>query len=1344
MPGLTSVFFAALFCLGVWAVDGAARPVADYRSSAELDADGAIWNVVILPNGTRLAGADKLLVNEGSAWSAVSVPGAIAWRGLAVERHRLPEETGAAAGTRVWAGAIGDLGYLERTRAGAWEWHSLRREFERTVPLPLDEIWHVESTEFGVVFVMSQQVVRWDGRRFQAWPLPAEPRLIALSAGDRLFLYQAGVGLLSLERDGPRLRVADRDLPGRPLLWGAVPAAANDLLNEGVVVGTGQGIFIRNSESWRALPRLGATVATLASSSAAFSAEGTLAIGTLLGGVVLADPATDTVRGRLNRASGLLDDSVYRLHWDAGETLWLALSRGLARARSWDHAWLLNERNGLDASPQALLRHGDDLFAVSDRAVQRFPDSWPGDPRVETLPEIDGLLSAAATLGPNLFVAGFGGIWRLDRERKDWVREHATSGDVLALGPSRQRSGWIYFVHGRRLMALEARAAALERAARNDEIVSAAEATRWIPRDLDADIADTPLSLHESADGLLWVSTLRGAVHAYRLVDRGGRAPRLEHRHTLGPRGTAYAALSRPHLTSLDERVCVVSESGIFVFDSALARFEKRPEFDPWVVLGAAAAPGRAEGYWLMRDRAGGAGAPVFVARVRWSEDKARGDIQPLDAPGLGEIGAAQRIFATPGDGETHVWVAGPAGTLRLRAERLGKLPSPGLVQWRGWVVGGEAQPLAESPLRLRANPGTLRVTFFSSESTEGLRYQSRLEGAEASWSALSAAEFRELTGLGPGRYVLHVRAVDAAGRAGPAIRREFYIAAPWWRTWLALLVYVIALAGAGLLIHRGRVVRLERQNLRLNHLVEERTRELALANAAKAEFLESISHEIRNPLNGVVGLVSMLREVSLDERGRSLAASLSSCARTLNRVFDEVLGFSKLESGQIGLHVGVFSPAALLDEVHGVFAATAQLRGNALSVRWESPAPPALRGDEEKIRTIVSNLMGNALKYAPGTPVRVSAQAVASAGGRTELTINVTDGGPGIPANEQELIFRKFVRGSKAKERSVPGTGLGLAACKALAELMGGFVGVESPAASLPAASRPPHGGPGATFYLRVWLDAADPAEVRQDLPAVPAPIIAVPGECVLIVEDEEYNQVVGKRVVEKLGFTAVVAPDASTALREFAAGSFSVVLLDWELGGVKGHEVAREIRRRAGGETPVILATTAHDSEKVRAECRNAGMDDFALKPLDPAQIAQLILEARAFRQGNGAIDRETLDVRAFALIGEEDGADMRTAAQQWIATLDRHLAGLRSDLGENRSGHAARTAHKLRAHGALIGAHPLTRAAAAMQEALDQAPPGAEESVRLLGVIESAAADARDRVARWITERANEPRG
>ena len=554
----------------------------------------------------------------------------------------------------------------------------------------------------------------------------------------------------------------------------------------------------------------------------------------------------------------------------------------------------------------------------------------------------------------------------------------------------------------------------------------------------------------------------------------------------------------------------------------------------------------------------------------------------------------------------------------------------------------------------------------------------------------------REFTGLAPGHYRLAARALDRFGRAGPTLSRNFFLLAPWHRRPAALIAFSLAgvLFVAGLV--RWRLLRLRRQNERLNQLVADRTRELELINAAKGDFLENISHELRNPLNGLSGLLELMHEDQLGPREVETVRFLKACTETLTRVFEEVLGYAKLEYGSVSVQRRPFLLGDLFCGLSDLFSPQAERQGGSIRIRLPEDFADGFEGDAGKIKTILGNFVSNALKYAPGSPIELSAEVRPAAVGAIDLFIEVTDHGPGVPLDEQELIFQKFVRGSSAARQGVVGAGLGLATCRVLARALNGDIGVES---------EPGH---GATFYVRLLVTRAAAApcpaartvstEAGRQLPAPPTA-----GLPALVVDDEAYNQTVMKGIALSLGYAVETAASARDAIALVEKAAFGVVFLDWELPDGKGGDIARFIRSRPGGEAPLIIATTAHDGEDMPRRCSEAGIDGFLLKPYNLERVGDMI-KTLGVRRIHGAESstpqalspKDALNIEAFAHYARAVPARAAEAVQLFVASVDSELDVLQEAVAKRDADRAEFAAHRLCSLGGIAGAAECVRLA------------------------------------------------
>lgn len=350
---------------------------------------------------------------------------------------------------------------------------------------------------------------------------------------------------------------------------------------------------------------------------------------------------------------------------------------------------------------------------------------------------------------------------------------------------------------------------------------------------------------------------------------------------------------------------------------------------------------------------------------------------------------------------------------------------------------------------------------------------------------------------------------------------------------------------------------------------LEERTKELEIANQTRARFLANISHELRTPMNGVLGMLDLTLETELSESQRANLHDSRDSALALLEVLNDILDLGKLESGRFLLNVEPFELDGLLAEVQGRFPELSTVSGD-LAVR--------VRGDRERLRKVLVSLLDNAFKYARDVSLQIEL-----ADGR--LRARVVDRGAGIEPERLERMFRPFERGDDSLRRAQGGTGLGLPICRDLARLMGGELRAESKV------------GEGSTFTLEVPLERLADAPSTRSLR-------------VLVAEDNPVNQRLCLSVLERLGHRSVLAPDGLIALALIGNEEFDLVLLDVQMPGMDGLEVARRARE-AGHRLPIIVLTASTEVDS------DPNVDAFLPKPLRLQQL-RLLLERYASSAG------------------------------------------------------------------------------------------------------------------------------
>jgi PAS domain S-box-containing protein len=372
-------------------------------------------------------------------------------------------------------------------------------------------------------------------------------------------------------------------------------------------------------------------------------------------------------------------------------------------------------------------------------------------------------------------------------------------------------------------------------------------------------------------------------------------------------------------------------------------------------------------------------------------------------------------------------------------------------------------------------------------------------------------------------------------------------------------------------------------------------------ANRAKSEFLANMSHEIRTPLSGVIGMLQLLLQTCDGEREQEYLRTALASSKQLTGLLGDILDLSRIEAGKLVIASEPFSPGELAESARDLFAIAAANKGLELRIECAPDVPPRLVGDAARLRQIVFNLLGNALKFTDTGAVAVSiALGDTKEDGQATVLFQVSDTGVGIPANRMHVIFEPFTQADGSFVRAYQGVGLGLAIVRRLVSLMGGEVNLASTV------------GKGTTVQVSLPLRAAEAGEGRPEAEVAPAELPPGRKLRLLLVEDEAVNQLSMKLLLAGEGHDVRLARDGRQALEALSGEDFDLVLMDIQMPVMDGLACALNIRSSpefaAKAKVPII-AMTAHAMDGDKQRFLAAGMNGYVSKPVDMGELKTIM---------------------------------------------------------------------------------------------------------------------------------------
>lgn len=663
-----------------------------------------------------------------------------------------------------------------------------------------------------------------------------------------------------------------------------------------------------------------------------------------------------------------------------------------------------------------------------------------------------------------------------------------------------------------------------------------------------------------------------------------------------------------------------------------------------------------------------------------------------VDMEGLGRV---RQIEFAEDEPDTLV-IAGSRGMMLAPLSLSSKIPPPGKPVIWDRERGDVPATMKELPF------GELGFNYkFNSPGSKGLysvRYQTRISGLEEDWTPPALQPYRALGQLMEDQYTLEVRSVDPFGRVSPVAQVGLSVTPPWHRTPYARILGALAVVALFFILMRIRLSYHRRREAGLEAIVKLRTEELARANEVKDDFIANLSHEIRNPLNGVIGLIRLLQPDQPPPKQN--LESLRSAAAYLSDTVEDVLDFSRLESGLIELEPAQVDVGELVEGVISAYSGQAKAKGLPIQRRLDLETDERIITDKRKLGQVLGNLISNAIKFTEDGEILVAASIERRGGDNGLLELVVQDSGPGIPPEEQDSVFEKFFQ-SRGQVQKTKGTGLGLTLVKSFVEAMQGRIDLDSS----------PGQGTRFTVSIPVQLvNSSGSGHLSSKDNLAPHELRRADKLSVLVIEDMEYNSLIMEELLGRMGLEVEIADDGRKGLELAKKKPFAAIFLDWDLPGVHGLDVARELTE--GGhlvEGSVIIGMSAFATPDVRVKCLNAGMSDFITKPIDEEKLKDVVkewlLDSGDELAGYGTSRQQESSGYQRHLLGEMSATEeaWRANKLRWLGIFEEHVAELDELFEGNDIEAIRRQAHKLLGHLGMVRAgEDLPNALKGIQEA------------------------------------------
>ncbi|WP_189513155.1 hybrid sensor histidine kinase/response regulator [Cerasicoccus arenae] len=1141
----------------------------------------------------------------------------------------------------IWAAGTNEFGFFEVSGSKVVKYHSLIDQLPDNSLMPGD-IWQISKINDVIYFVAEQHLIRWDGVKIEVEHLTTPRRLTLYQAQDSVLVSQRGAGVLE-EVGGEYIPLISNE---------AINGDAINFISKSSqprLYGTFRsGFYSFESDVWTNFPT---ELDSYLTDSIAYQIvqlnNGDIAVGTHTHGILLMHP-DGRLAGQIGKQQGLLSDTVFSLFQDRDGNLWACHENGIS-CINMENSWTMfsTAHDEIPDIVYSFVKWDDELYCGTIMGVYRLSQNttFNNYEWVKIGENSQNIWHGLHHSQGPLFCYQ-NGVIAADPEGTRTILE--TTQDIV-YAQSDPTSEVIYLSSFKEILIAKWNQGILEVMRKNSF-----PGIMWTM----AFDNDGGIYLGSVDTGLLYVKRDALFDNAYEphydtILNPETGAPFMW-AYTSGFAGGGIIAITNDGCFQRNPR------------NGQWKRIRNTPAelgLDPYSINFFSTD----DAYWLTLQSVGVVRRELV--KITWPANEDEPQYQRIPSLGLNVLGSIHGLLIE--DEKQIAWFGGNGGIVRdqLLEQKPKPLSAPIISSTMFSNGNGPAKQSANHDVSFPVKECSFEfaLPYYGDES---VKFRTRLRGLGENWSDPYPAILKEYTNLQEGIYVFEVQAIIEGRPYSPISRYQFTVLPPWYRTIGAYIAFIIAGSGAIYAFIHWRTQRLRMANLALENAVRTRTIELektnvklALANTSKNRFLAQVSHEIRNPMNGIVGLAHLMMEEQAYAGDKRLGHLLST-AEQLKILLDGMLDFAAIENGHLRMVVVTFKLDVLLDELESLHRRLAQEKGLTLRIERPKPTCPSLCGDAGKLKQILFNLTTNAIKFTDTGEVAVSAQySQNDSDDALTLTFLVQDTGRGIPDDDRQKIFDQFHQASNTSNVN-KGIGLGLNIADRLTKLLNGKLDLLST------------GPEGTCFSVEIPIKL-DPESIPTDEPVEADFEQSLTNAHVLVVEDEHYNQIVIQGILEKMGVIATTVSSGEAALAQWNNESWDFVLLDINLPGISGIELARAIRQLPNGKTVPIIAMSAHVEDEHRGSIMEAGVNEFVPKPFSPLQLMSAIhsksLEPTKKKESNS-------EWNALKYMAGNDSAKLQELTEELWATVNDFCDRIELKLGEINQEEISSLLHQL----------------------------------------------------------------